>query len=281
MKIFIVLDNKKNIKSPGDYLIKYNYYKSYSLFLAYSKNINILNTLILTTADSIEILDIYLKGFSFPIMLRMDYSNFQNSKFIGGIPVYTLSTLKKICLFLFNNGYIPVLQSYANRFENIYSFGCSINKKDDELIIEFVGKGFDAGDLRLNLTNPHQIIRYDCTNWKILSNVIKNDEYLYAKEKRELYTGKMETYFKYANSEYKLLNGKDFNLLEVGNSKILNDEYIPVTKNQIEEAAYFSFNMKKNIMISLPFSKDYIASFSVLEGKKCVLWDIYGEWYHR
>jgi hypothetical protein len=281
MSKFIVLKNKRKIKTPGDFLLKNGYYKSYSLFLAHSSDIGMLDTLILTSVDSIDMLEKHLDCFSNPIMLRMDYASFPYSKFVGGIPVYTLSSLKKTCSFLFNNGYIPVLHSYTNRFENQYSFGCLIKNKSDELIIEIVGRGFDAGDLRLSLTNPHQEIRYDCTNWEIFSNEIKHDEYLNSKTKRELYTGKMETYFKYVNSENKLLSSNDLNLLSIENSKKLNDEYIPVPKRVIDEAAYLCFTIKTKIIPFLPFSKDYIASFSILENKECVLWDIYGEWYYR
>jgi hypothetical protein len=281
MSDFIVIDNKKEVKSPEDFLLNNNYYKSYSLLLAHTNNITILDTLILASSDSIDVLENYLNCFPNPIMLRMDYASLQGSKFIGGIPVNTVSALRKLCLFLFDNGYIPVLQTYTNRFENQYSFGCLITNKDDEIIIEFVGKGFDAGDLRLNLTNPHQKISYDYTNWKILSNEIKYDEYLNAKAERELYIGKMESYFKYVNTDNKLLLGKDLDLLKGENSKKLNDKYIPVTKNEIDEAAFLSYIIKTKVIPFLPFSQDYIASFSILENKECVLWDIYGKWYQR
>jgi hypothetical protein len=281
MSDFIVIDNKKEVKSPEDFLLNNNYYKSYSLFLAHANSISILDTLILASIDSIDVLENYMNHFSNQIMIRMDYASLNGSKFIGGIPVNTLIALKKICLFLFDNGYIPVLQAYTNRFENLYSFGCLIKNMDDELIIEFVGKGFDAGDLRLNLTNPHQKIRYDCTNWKIVSNEIIQDEYVKAKEKRESYIGKMETYIKYVNSESKLLISKDLDLLEGENRKTLNKEYIPATKCEIQEAAFLSYIIKTKIIPLLPFSQDYIASFSILENKKCVLWDIYGKWYQR
>jgi hypothetical protein len=277
---FIVVNEKIKIESPKDFLFYNSYYKSYSLYLAYINDISILDTLILTSPDSIEVLEEYINCFPYPMMLRMDYANLANSKYIGGIPIYSLSTLKKICLFLFENGYIPVLQPYANRFENLYSFSCSLSKKDnEEFNIEFVGKGFDAGDLRLGLITPHEEIEYDCTNWKILSRKIRFDEYLNSKLKRELYMGKMETYIKYVNSENKLL--KDINILKEENNKKLNDEYIPATKWVIEEAAFLLYIIKLKIIPALPPSQDYVVSFSMLEDKKYVLWDIYGTWYIR
>jgi hypothetical protein len=277
---FIVINNKKKIDSPGDFLIKNSYYKSYSLFMANNNNINILDTLILTSVDSVDVLEEYLNCLSEPIMLRMDYASLSDSKYIGGIPVYTLSALKKICLFLFNNGYIPVLQPYPDRFRNLYGISCLVSNNNDELTIEVVGNGFDAGDLRLGLSKPHEEIVYDCNDWEILSKeIISSDEYLNSKVKRELYSGKMEAYIKYVNSKYELL--KNINNFKEGDIRKLNDNYSPVTRQIIDEAAFLSNVMRMKILPLLPFSQDYIISFSVLENGEITLWDIYGKWYYR
>jgi len=279
---FIVIKNKEIIEAPGDFLLKSGYYKSYSLFMANNNDISILDTLILTSVDSIDVLEEYIKCFSEPIMLRMDYASLSGctSKYIGGIPVYTLSALKKICIFLFDNGYIPVLQPYPDRFKNLYGISCLLTIKDDELTIELVGKGFDAADLRLGLTNPHEKIVYDCNTWEILSReIISSHEYLNSKSKRELYTGKIEAYINYVSNENKLL--KSIDSLKEDSIKKLSDNYIPATKHIIDEAAFLSNIISMKILPSLPFSQDYIISFSVLENLKFTLWDIYGKWYIR
>jgi hypothetical protein len=277
---FIVIKNKDVMESPGDFLLESGYYKSYSLFMANNNDIGILDTLVLTSADSIDILDEYLNIFSEPIMLRMDYASLSGGKYIGGIPVYTISALKEICLFLFDNGYIPVLQPYPDRFKNLYAINCLLTNKNYELTIELVGNGFDAADLRLGLTSPHEVIVYDYNNWKVLSrNIMSSDEYFNSKLKRELYTGKMEVYIKYVNNENKLL--KNIDTLKEDNIRKLNDDYIPATKDIIDEATFLSNIMKMKIIPFLPFSQDYIISFSVLENKNFVLWDIYGKWYIR
>ena len=101
MSKFIVIKNGEIIESPRDFLLKSGYYKSYSLFMANNNEISILDTLVLTSVDSIDVLEEYLKCFSEPIMLRMDYASLSGSKYIGGIPVYTLPALKKYaCFFL-------------------------------------------------------------------------------------------------------------------------------------------------------------------------------------
>jgi hypothetical protein len=213
----------------------------------------------------------------------MDYENFPNTnnKFIGGIPIYELDTLKKICRFLFNNKYIPVLQPYSNRFKNEYNMNCSLSNDNDELYIELAGKGFDAGDLRLGMTESHEKIVFDYKLWKILSReIISSQEYISSRKKRESYIARMETYIKYANNKNELLN--DISTLE--EEKVdweLNKEYIPISKKAIEEIALLSYLIRKKILPLLPFSKDYVASISILENRKMVLWDIYGKWYYR
>jgi hypothetical protein len=280
---FIVINEKGVVKSPEKFLYQNNFYKSYSLLLALKNKIPISNTTVLTSIDSVDTLENHLGDFKKPVMLRMDYENFPktNNKFIGGIPIYKLDTLKKICQFLFNNKYIPVLQPYSNRFKNEYNMNCSLSNDNDELYIELAGKGFDAGDLRLGITESHEKIVFDYNLWKILSRkIISSQEYMSSKRKRESYIAKMEAYIKYANDEKKLLNDIS-TLKEEKISCELNKEYVPVSKNLIEEIALLSFLIRKKIVPLLPFSKDYVASISILEDSKIVLWDIYGKWYYR
>jgi hypothetical protein len=283
MKNFIVINNKKILKSPEKFLFRNNLFKSYSLLLALKNKIPVSDTTVLTSTNSVDMLEDYWNNFDKPVMLRMDYEKFpnENNKFIGGIPVYELSTLKEICKFLFRYKYIPVLQPYSNRFKNEYNMNCSFSNDNNELYIELAGKGFDAGDLRLGKIESHEKIVFDYNLWKILSRkIISSQEYIYTKRRRESYIAKMETYIKYANNNDELLN--DISTLEENkNSCEVNKEYIPVSKNLIEEVALLSYIIRKKILPLLPFSKDYVASISILENRKIVLWDIYGNWYYR
>jgi len=280
---FIVINNRKILASPEQFLFQNNLFKSYSLLLALKNKIPVSRTIVLTSIDSVDVLEEYCGKYNRPMMLRMDYENFPSAynKFIGGIPIYKLDTLKKICRFLFNNNYVPVLQPYSNRFNNVYNINCSLSDEKDELYIELTGKGFDAGDLRLGIIGSHEKIVFDYKFWKILSReIIPPQEYVSSKRKRESYIAKMEAYIKYVNNNNKLLN--DISMLEEEKYNFeLDENYVPVSKGTIEEIALLSYLIRKKILPLLPFSKDYIASISILENNKTVLWDIYGEWYYR
>jgi len=280
MKNFVVINDKKKMKEPGKFLLKNKYYKSYTLFLANEKKINILDTLVLTSENSIDVLENYIADdFDIPIMLRMDYDNLSNAKYIGGIPLFTLEALKESCFFLFKNGYIPVLQPYVERFENTCNLNCSISNNTNDLFIELTGKGFDAGDLRLGLVEPHEKIMYDYLNWEILSrDIISHDNYLITKKYREMYITKLESYIKYVNNKFRLL--ENISDLKENYNIILNEKYVPISKETIEETAFLAYQIKNSIIPLLPYSHDYILSFSILK-EQYVLWDIYGKWYYR
>lgn len=281
MDKFLVINNKEIIQSPDHFLLEKKYYKSYALFLAHKNNIRVSDTLILTSVDSIDVVETYLDGFNEPIMLRMDYECLSNRKYVGGIPIYSLNALKKTCLFLFKNNFIPILQPYADRYKNTYNANCSLTNNADVVYIELLGNGFDAGDLRLGLINSHEEIQYDFTEWKLLSRrIITSDEYLISKSKRETYITKMEKYIEYVNKKNKLLDDISNMRGEKDNHK-LNDEYIPISKEFIMETAYLSYIIKNKIIPSLPYSQDYIASISIMENGNHVLWDVYGRWYFR
>jgi hypothetical protein len=281
MSEFKVLDQNGFLGYPALHLQKKGYYKSFSLNLANDNNIPVSDTLIILSKEALGSLKSNLSLLGKPIMLRMDYAHINRKKYIGGIPVYTYSSLQSLCMFLFEQQYIPILQTYINRFENKFSINCYFEPNSNTLNMEIVGKGFDAGDLRLGLLNPHEIISFDFDYWKIKERkIIGKDEYTISKNIRNKYIAKMTSYIEYVNREHKLLYDIN-NLAEQKCGNSVNDEYEPVTKKTIDNISFLVYTIRKAIVPQLPSSKAYVASFSMLENEELALWDIYGKWYYR
>jgi hypothetical protein len=282
MSEFKVMDQNGVIANPAVCLQKSSYYKSYSLYLANCNSIPILDTLVILSESALDSPELSRSLLKEPIMLRMDYAHINHGKkYIGGIPVYSYSSLQSLCAFLFSRQYIPLLQTYINRFEDKYSINCCFGLNSSTLSIESVGKGFDAGDLRLGLLNPHEVILFNFDYWEIKERkIIGKEEYEISRESRNKYISKMIDYIEYVNSEHKLLHSID-NLAGKKYSGSMDRNYAPLAKKTIDDISFWAYKIQKELLPQLPDSDDYVASFSILENEALVLWDIYGKWYYR
>jgi len=89
-------------------------------------------------------------------MIRVDYKSRPSAKPLGGIQLQSLEIVDRVCASLFDQGCLPWLHPNLDRFEDLFSAGILLTEESDLAEFEIVGKGFDAGDLRLGKAIPHE-----------------------------------------------------------------------------------------------------------------------------
>lgn len=287
-ELIIVLEDQivfdKQIES--DFLKSRKLYKTLSLLLSSRSGMKIAPTSLLFLANRISVLENDLGFWKFPTMIRMDYSNLPKDKPLGGIPIFNVDSLSKAMSNLFSLNLYPLLHPHVDRFKNIYSVGMRLTANDFLLLIESVGQGFDASDIRLGNSSPHQTTKVNLENNKIIDNKIISDlEYKKERDKRKLIVRQYQGYIKYINSTGNFVSSLDnipakFLQNELEEEKI-PELYKPLSTTQIKELADIAWDIFIRVLPSLPPSKDYIISLSYTKELGWVLWDIYGGWYVR
>jgi len=271
--------------SDIDGLIQGGLLKIASIAVSNSAGVAIPSTVIVMVANknniakAVEILGI-------PLLVRVDYRQLPAKKVLGGIPIETIESLYEVVTYLTDSGYYPLLQQNISRFENQYSVGMAMQRGSRECLVEAVGSGFDASDLRLGSAHPHEYFEIDVDREAIgNSHVIEPGEYSSERLRRIEKTEKLIQYVEYANQQQKMTDTIDMFSME--RRQEVDIELHPPERYQSIPLSYKKALVRiaqKLLYIAvprLPMSESYIASLSFNRQARWRLWDIYGGWYNR
>ena len=283
---FYLIDNgriENSIGNIANILRKEELYKALSIFYTLQAGLIAPNTAILLNMD-IRVVKMLIDMWGLPLMIRLDYQSLKSKKPIGGIPLKSLSTIVSVSDFLHKGSFIPILHPNLDRMDDIYSAGILLNLNDDLVHFEFVGKGFDASDLRLGFSTPHEHFDYDLAENKILKrSIISESEYDIERYRRQNKLHNLNKYVEYVNQRGSLLDNldrfdsKDEDLIP----SILPYEYTPIPKRIFDDLTLIAMLIKNKVIVELPISDHYIISLSYMKKYGWVLWDIYGSWFNR
>jgi len=259
-------------------------YKSLSLLLARQTRLKVPPSLLLLTPRN-ELVSTFADEFGYPLMIRMDYRGRPKTKPVGGIPLYELNTINRVCKHLLGSGCLPLLHPNFDRFKDVFSSGLLLSHESDLAEVEIVGRGFDAGDLRLGRTIPHETIGLDlATGRSKRCRVISIEAYTRERSARDTMVRRLLAYTNFANRSGKLLHDlSDLDLADFPLKSKINipPRYERISDELVRELLEIARAIKIAVLPGLPPSKAYVASVSYLVGEGWVLWDIYGEWYQR
>jgi len=259
-------------------------FKSLSISISSAAGLPIPDTIVLLSETSAAIQEC-LRTLGSPLMLRMDFERLPRRKMLGGIPVFEASNLSKLCQTLFTSECIPLLQCYSDRFRDLYSVNLLMAEAGDDVTLEVVGRGFDAGDLRLGMSTPHERISIDIFSGKIAArHKILEDRYRIERNERLLRIRGFQSYICRANQDGVLSH----DLPKATSPQVTDDiehlvpgNYSPLGLSSIRELLGMAQRIKFGVIPALPHSMEYSASFSLVPTGGWKLWDIYGSWYNR
>ena len=260
-------------------------FKTLSLVLAARNSIPVPQTLLMV-ASRPDVVKQIVDEWHLPVMIRMDYSSLPASKPLGGIPLRSVQAISAVANFLFQEGYFPLLHPHLDRFEDVYSVNMMVNRTDFKVLLEVVGRGFDASDLRLGAASPHESLTYDLVEDAVVGRrLISDSSYCRERVQRAERATRYKKYVEYANQTYRLLSSlKD---LKVDDSRceqemlLIPDSYSPLHKSHLRSLAEIAWQLRTGVVGILPPSESFVGSMSFLPEKGWVLWDIYGQWYRR
>ncbi len=287
-KIFIVVSDSikwTNNDIDSGYLRSRKLYKTLSLLLSSRAGVQVPPTLLMLDMKT-EALNTAIQHFGLPLMIRMDYQSLPSQKALGGIPIYTLKETIEISKFLFRANCYPMFHPHLDRFADVYSAGVLLNNQDFEADFEVVGRGFDAGDLRLGDASPHESFKVSLFDDSIRDrSTISNRSYQQARSDRKKRMLKLMQYTKYVNKFGVLLPSlNDFEPISIDHSAERTEipkEYVPMTRPIMRSLTKVAYTIRLEVINSLPFSDGYVASLSFLPKHGWTLWDVYGGWYKR
>jgi hypothetical protein len=266
-----------------EYCITQKLFKSLSLSIFnYNNTINCPTSILITTKNKQIVSDFCMK-FQFPLLIRIDYAALPEKKFLGGIEINSLESLLEVNEYIISNKCFTLLQSNFSRFNNDLNIGVLYIRNNKNVVIEYLGKGFDASDLRLGKINPHEIKNYNLDSYHINQIYLcSRKEYQESRIARIQNIKKLASYQKHVNNYRTLLS----NIESIGFS---DNIFRKITLPPKEYKATNKFIEKKIIRFihafaylqnKLPHSNSYVASLSI-NNNKLLLWDIYGQWYKR
>ncbi|MFH1526821.1 MAG: hypothetical protein ABIG69_09245 [Bacteroidota bacterium] len=275
----------KSSKAIEDILSRKKLYKSLSLFYSSLDDIFIPPTILLLEFNPDFTREV-ISRWKLPLMIRMDYEVLPQNKTLGGIPIYNYKNIKSVSNFLFKENCYPVLHTHIDRFQDLYSVGILLNKNDYNCLFEIVGEGFDASDLRLGSSLPHETIEFNLLEEAIVNrNIISDKEYEKDRIGRQNKIYRFKKYIDFVNKNGYLLSSLErFNESNDISSKenyVIPKTYKPISRSQLKTLSNIAFMVKTKILPKLPVSEFYVASFSLTLKTSWVLWDIYGSWYKR
>lgn len=289
-KISVADSREHEVISDPDYLEELltskGLLKTLTLLLANQAGLKVPPTLLMLEPNSAA-LERFGEEHEWPLMVRMDFTKLPRPKTLGGIPIRSLLIAEHINRFLFEHNCYPLYHPHLDRFKDVYSCGIQISAHSKELIIEVVGKGFDAGDLRLGKTTPQESIRASVSGGGF-SRVSTVSPEIYSRQRKDRLRrmAQFQSYINYANNHGKLHHelerfSRDNPKSARGISRLIPDTYVPIPDKDVKKLCEQALLIRSMVLPKLPFSKDYVASFSLLPRKKWILWDIYGSWYNR
>jgi hypothetical protein len=265
-----------------DRLSQHRVYKTLSILAAGSAGIPTPPFLLLLGEDP-EALTYFAKQWAMPLMIRIDYRRLPRSKPIGGISIDKMETMMRVCRSLLAEDCYPLLHPNIDRMSDVYSCGAIMSAASLDAELEFVGRGFDAGDLRRGTAIPHERMRFNLSTGSISEHsVIAPDEYEREKHRRARYATALDRYTSEVNKSGHLKSA--INVASSGAYKSGALERIPTNYERVPKLALKSLlplidGIRLRVLSTLPPSAAYVASFSFLPNKTWVLWDIYGHWY--
>ena len=261
-------------------------YKTLSLVLSYRVGIHTLPSLLLCKADYGHLKEASAH-WGWPIMIRMDFSVLPEAKNIGGIPIKSIETAMAVSEFLFSEKYQPLFHPHVDRFYDEYSAGLLYDpSKSGVVYAELVGKGFDAGDLRLGAAIPHEVARLNFENGAVEQlRVIDSENYAIGCFARNLRIEAMRRYVTFVNAEGRLSSTlDDADVLKYAPDElepVLPPFYTPMPKSRWNQLLDIALILQGTVIKNLPPSKSFVASLSCVPNVGWILWDIYGSWYKR
>ena len=146
----------------------------------------------------------------------------------------------------------------VNRLTNIYGINLYFNRKNETLLLECVGRGFDTSNLNRGDMNPHQSILFQLPL-----------EYGYYSEWWKF--AKFKFISKSQFEEYKCTRLKK--LHDVGikaDEGIFDSFYKPLSSYWIEKIMEYSIKIYDHLVCE----RDFVVSCSILENNKIIFWDI-------
>lgn len=269
----------------AEFLESRRLYKSLSLLLARRADIKVPPSLLLLSLRS-DLIENFAEEFHFPLMIRVDYQKRPKVKPLGGIPLNSLEIVERVCGNLLHDACLPLLHPDLDRFKDMFSSGVLLSRDSDDAEVEVVGKGFDAGDLRLGNAVPHESFLVDAAVGAIRKHrVISDETYKRQRDIRRGIARKLRAYVGYANKSGRLLG--DLARFDHEHTEMPDPEppipprYQPMPRDVLYALLRVAQKVKSGVIPSLPKSKVYVASVSWLPNEGWVLWDVYGDWYFR
>lgn len=280
--VFHDSSKKTNNKIASGSLKNKKLFKTLSLLLSSRAQIKVLPTALLLDYNN-KYIDELITLWGLPLMIRMDFQVLPSKKLLGGIPLYNIEIIESVSEFIFRENCMPLFHPHLDRFEDLYSCGVVLNNKDFKCTIEIVGKGFDASDLRLGSSNPHEIININLFDGTVNERfIIPKGEYNKSKLERTKKINKYLNYIEFVNNGGLLLSSLNkFKVTSKPANKNIPESYTAIPSYILKELANIIFKIRLDVLEPLPKSDVYIASFSYLPNRGWVLWDIYGSWYSR
>jgi hypothetical protein len=149
--------------------------------------------------------------------------------------------------------------------------------------MELVGKGFDAGDLRLGRATPQETLVVDLTRETLIKRVrIAQNAYEQERRTRSEMIRKLKAYTEFANKSGRLLASLSaFAVASTQTEPTIPHRYTALTREQIHELIRLTRILQSSVIPKLPPSDVYVASLSRIRDKRWVVWDVYGSWYKR
>jgi hypothetical protein len=258
-------------------------YKSLSLLLAQQADVKAPASLLLLALRH-DLIAHFANRWGLPLMMRVDYRRRPKSKPIGGIPLYQFETISRVSQNLLARQCLPLFHPHFDRFNDIYSLGAILSNESSGADIEVVGKGFDAGDLRLGQAIPHETFQLDlATGARERHNTISRDAYHRERINRAGRIVRLKAYTHIVNETGSLIAPDTLgpNLEESPETVQIPQRYHEIPRRLMDELLSILRTIKKVILPGLPKSKIYVASLSYLDEEGWMLWDVYGDWYQR
>jgi hypothetical protein len=283
---FLVASNRTALGADartGDFLRNRRLFKTLSLHEARAEDVPVPPTLLLVEPN-LDILRRFAEGHEGTVMVRMDYSELTGPKPLGGIALFTHAARSRVSAYLFARNFSPLFHPNIDRFLDRYSVGLLLSTRSTEGMVEVVGPGFDASDLRLGTSVPHESISVDLAAAAVLKrSVISESGYALERSARIRTAKRFRAYTKFANKTGRLLSSLD---LLAHTAQSVEEPHIPLSYSPMPNTILsklldIGMRIRWRVINRLPESEELVASLSFVPKRGWLLWDIYGSWYRR
>ena len=220
------------------------------------------------------------------VMIRSDKKPETDFQIRGGY-IIRFEQLSDEIKRLFRLGRIVMLLEPASRYADLYSINVLLSDNEQQALIEIVGPGFDATDLKRGEVSPHEVIYLEVKDKRVSNRVlsrkiIDNESYKssvsirLAKIGKEVssescsITDRIMTRADYENIAKQYLSTSGYNLL-LNSAK----EYIPLPDGYLLQFIKYIKNLPWQLC-SFGKEQNYIISCSILGQSKprMIFWDI-------